>query len=392
MFAVYFLLVNDGTTHPRLVTVPEFRRRNAGMTERMEPALFRSDPLADAVIHDVAPEHMSTVLRQSADRVGGPTSVRALLDTLRTRPSWYNEARIRRGGTLLFKAAAWGGLVLAVKSLVEGYASPQGNKPLVFSGRLETATNRRLQETTRFVHAVATPGGMAPGGEGFDITLRVRLIHARVRQLVESSGRWRSDLWGVPINQHDMLGTIFLFSTVFIDGVRNLGVAVNDDEAEEYYQLWRWAGWVIGVEESLLPASYAEALEMTHWIEKTRGAPDDDSRSLTRALLLGPFRDARTRFEKRLRDAHFASASAFCRRLVGQELADALDLPGGRWASAIDRMCDALQTRARIKRYVPVSDGRIISRGERYWQRVLARGPAIAVDTFVPAARLGRLL
>ncbi|MEO1173598.1 MAG: oxygenase MpaB family protein, partial [Myxococcota bacterium] len=345
--------------------------------------LFRADPLADAVVRDVPPERLNATLR---NRAHAPTSVRALLDSLDAIPHWHDPARIRRGGPLLFRAGVIGGIVLGAKSLVEGYASAAGNKPLVFSGRLTEAPAKRLEETSRFVQAVAQAGGMAPGGDGHAITLRVRLIHARVRMLVEASGDWKTEQWAVPINQHDMLGTIFLFSTVFIDGVRRLGLTVSEEEAEEYYQLWRWVGWLIGVEEALLPTGYAEAQAVAQWIGLTRDEPDDDARQLTHALLLGPLKDARGPVAQRRRDLHFRISSSLCRRLIGDPLADALDLPRSRWVSAVDGLRLGVQTARALS---GVDPERSIVRGERYWQRVLGRAPRISVESFLPAARLG---
>lgn len=348
----------------------------------MERALFRADPLADAVVRDVPPGETQAALSAGSD---APASVRALLRSLRDLPSWFSAPGIRDGGPLLYRSGVIGGIVLGAKSLVEGYASAAGNKPLVFSGRLENAPAKRLSETSRFVQAVARPNGMSSEGEGYAITLRVRLIHARVRMLVEQSGRWRSDAWAVPINQHDMLGTIFLFSTVFIDGLRTLGLRVSDEDAEFYYQLWRWVGWVIGVEDELLPATYKEAWRVTEWIGLTRDAPDEDARSLTRALLLGPLRDAQGPIAARRRRLHYRVTSAVCRRLIGDALADELGLPNSRWSAAVDGVRFGVKA---AQRFAPQHPAKSIARGERYWARVLSRTPSIGLDAFTPASRL----
>ena len=60
------------------------------------------------------------------------------------------------------------GLTLAT-SLVLGYASPGGNKPLAFSGQLEKRAPQRLLETSRFVEATCLPGGLARFAPGFAI-------------------------------------------------------------------------------------------------------------------------------------------------------------------------------------------------------------------------------
>ena len=73
---------------------------------------------------------------------------------------------------------------------------------------------------------------MRRNGEGFAITVKVRLMHAQVRKLLLQSGKWREDLWSLPINQHDMLATVLLFSSILIDGYRTIGFRVTTSEAE----------------------------------------------------------------------------------------------------------------------------------------------------------------
>ena len=178
-----------------------------------------------------------------------PRSLHALFEDLERVPAWVDWQRLDRGGAVVLRAGAAAGIVLGMKSLILGYASPGGNKPLVFSGRLQEQASRRLAETCRFVQAVSRPRGMYRHGDGFAITLKVRLMHAQVRRLDPRSGRWRADDWGHPVNQHDMLATVILFSAALIEGLRQLGYGVTPDEAEDVIHLWRYAGRVMGVED-----------------------------------------------------------------------------------------------------------------------------------------------
>ncbi|MBV9945442.1 MAG: DUF2236 domain-containing protein, partial [Myxococcales bacterium] len=80
-------------------------------------------------------------------------------------------------GRVLLRAGPLGGLVLAFKSLVLAYASPAGNKPLAWSGRLTEDAPRRLRETARFVRETIQPGNLRPGTAGWRDTLKVRILH-----------------------------------------------------------------------------------------------------------------------------------------------------------------------------------------------------------------------
>lgn len=286
------------------------------------------------------------------------------------------------------RAGLVGGAVLGSRSLVLGYASPGGNKPLVFSGRLKDQASRRINETARFVQAVCRPGGMRPFAEGWQITLKVRLIHAQVRKMILAGGRWRREDWGHPVNQHDMAGTTLLFGVSIVDGLRKLGVNVTQDEAEAYVHLWRWVGRTIGVHSDVLPASEAEAMRMADLISLTMGAPDQDSRDLTRALFESVFEGKRTRRE--LREAHrsMVIGHVVCRELIGDSLADKLGVPREPMRYAMPLMKRLLGVFERLTRAVPYAEKGAIAAGNHYWDRVVEVGLQGATYEFPLPSRL----
>jgi hypothetical protein len=283
--------------------------------------------------------------------------------------------------------------VLGTKSLVHGYASPAGNKPLILTGRLEQQAGRRLNETARFVQAVCRSRGMRPGADGWKITIFVRLIHAQVRRMIAKSDRWRPELWGAPVNQHDMAGTLLLFSLSVILGLQSLGVRIDDDEAERFMQLWRFVGHVIGVEPDLIPASMYDATRLAEMISTLQGPPDADSRALTRALLEVPLAEVqgappRTRTETRNLERRVRFAQAMCRHLVGEELADALAVPSTPWRIAVPIVQRLVRGAELVRSSVPFADGPAIAAGNRYWDRVVEVGLAGATAEFALPERL----
>ena len=153
-------------------------------------------PLADDAVEELADGHANETHRILDRAIDGdrnvPAAVRKLVDAASVFPIWVDEQRMNRAGELLFRTGAPGGIALGAKSLLSAYCSPGGNKPLIWSGRLVQGVSRRLAETAKFVSAVAEPGGLLPGAEGFRITMRVRLIHAQVRRLIRLKGGWRA--------------------------------------------------------------------------------------------------------------------------------------------------------------------------------------------------------
>jgi hypothetical protein len=354
------------------------RARFGELPLRLIPYLERSDPLADAAVAALAgraaPEREAAIENALSGGDDALPELAALVATARAVPPWLDEARLQRAHEVFLRAGLLGGIVLGLCSLVHGYAAPAGNKPLAFSGQLKDRADRRLAETGKFVTAVTEPGGLKPGALGWRSVLRVRLMHAQVRRLLLNSDRWSFQDWSLPINQHDMLATILLFSCVFIDGVRKLGVHVTAREADDYQHLFRYVGELIGVEPTLLPATYDEAARLAQLIRLTKGEPDDDSRELTRALIEGPLRVAKSADERKRAERQVAVARGICRGLIGDELADALDLPRDRNRHLVAGIRFTLHGLETLRRSVPRVNDFVQHLGDRYWDATVRRG------------------
>ena len=378
----------------RVHSVAAARAQFGARVDALIDALDRLDPLADAAsaaLADIPGAHALVDAAIAGTTTDLPPALRELLASVAEFPAWVDWARVERGCHLFMRAGFAGGLVLGLRSLPYGYAAAAGNKPLVFSGRLAERAPRRLAETARFVAAVSEPRGLQSRGEGFAITLKVRLMHAQVRRLLLQSGRWDHALWSAPINQHDMLGTIFLFSQVFLDGLRMLGLRISRAEADDFIHLWRVIGWLIGVEVDLLPDDEREARAWAEAIYLTQGPPDDDSRALAAALLRSPLQTARTPAEQRQAATRVRITHQLCRHLLGKQMADLLAIPDERPALATPILCGALASLDLARATVPALDRLAARAGRRYWDGVVAMGLGGLPADFAPPARLARV-
>lgn len=348
------------------------------LPERLVPYLERTDPMADAAVAALAERpaaERDAVIEAALNDTASPLpELAALVASARNVPPWLDEARLLRAHEVFLRAGLLGGIALGLCSLVHGYAAPAGNKPLAFSGRLKERADRRLAETGKFVTAVTARDGLKPGALGWCSVLHVRLMHAQVRRLLLQSGRWSLSEWSQPINQHDMLATILLFSCVFIDGIRKLGVHVTAAEADDYQHLFRYVGELIGVEPALLPVTHAEAMRLAQLIRLTQGEPDDDSRELVRALIEGPLRAAKSADELKRAERQVAVARGICRGLIGDELADALALPRDRNRHLVTGIRLTLHGLETLRRSLPRVNDFVQHLGSRYWDATVRRG------------------
>ena len=294
--------------------------------------LGHTDPLADAVVDVFAslPESewrvmLDTSLQEGIEAIPhAPEQLRTLFAQLGQVPTWVNRERCNLGGATFLRCRL-GFVALAMLSLPVIYSWPSGNKPLALSGQLVHRASQRLKDTTRYVFAVSQPDGLARFSEGFRMTVRVRLIHAQVRKLLRESAQWNTEMWGAPINQLHMAGTNLMFSVGVLDGLTRLGYRFESTEREALVHLWRYAGYLLGIEPELLVASEHEGQKLLEMIFACEPKPDDDSRALTDALM-----DTAFEYLRSFRLARLCSVNlcyGISHALIGDELARGLGYP-----------------------------------------------------------------
>jgi hypothetical protein len=304
--------------------------------EKYAEFLWRTDPLAEAVMDEFArmPESkwralLEVALAQGVEAVpDAPEALRALFRQLERAPIWVDRERCNLGGATFLRCRL-GFVPLALLALPIIYSWPAGNKPLALSGQLVHRASQRLKDTARYVFAVCQPDGLSRFSEGFAMTVRVRLIHAQVRRLLLQSGQWRSEAWGAPINQCHMAGTNLMFSVGVLDGLTRLGYRFERVEREALVHLWRYAGYLLGVEHELQIADEFEGHRLLDLMFAFEPQPDDDSRALVDALMQTSFT-----YVRNFKAARWCSVNlcyGISRALIGGEQAAALRFPKTNW-------------------------------------------------------------
>lgn len=251
--------------------------------------MWMADPLADAVAEDpagpAAARAVRTLMTEGVTAVVDPTpSVAALLDHVTTEPEWLDRDRLDRAADVLVRYSAQWGLVLGAASLLRGADNWIAARPLLLTGRYGQEPAVRSIEVGEWLQRVARPGGMAIDGPGFQHTVRVRMIHAQVRRHIRRAAEWDDTAWGVPIPQPYMAFTLAEFGHIALAAMGQLGVRFRADELDDIYHLWRYVGYVIGVDPSLNPASEADHVRIEELYRLTSPGPDQDSRDFTKAL------------------------------------------------------------------------------------------------------------
>lgn len=266
---------------PRIGQIPElaslsFTERFSA--ERLDGLRAQGDPLSDRVVAELAAagkmDRFHDLLGEVRARAAtGNVACRELLDAGRVVPPWMDFAAIEAGqrmiaafpvhmGISLFAGSLCGGAVFQKMAIITGMTG-------MFSGQ----PRRRLDETVKMVVGMAFPGSLAPGGDGHELLLRVRLLHSALRRFLVDSGRYRHTS-EVPINQHDLAITLALFGYLNVRSLSRMGVRFSDQELASFNLLWRYAGYVLGIDESLLPRSIDEQRELFYASIKHQGRPE----------------------------------------------------------------------------------------------------------------------
>ncbi len=350
--------------------------------ERLAVNLQRSDPVADAVVRDFAQlkpgvgnNILNLALRDGIRAVSNPpdslVQYFAWLDEL---PLWVDLAEIDYGASAFMRIGSFGASALMCHSLPTGYLDPASSKPLVFSGRLITRAPRRLIETARFVYECAAPGGLRRSGRGFAVSARVRLMHAQVRRLLLRSGKWDQGAWGLPISQYHLLGTNALFSLAVVDAVRRWGVLLSAREEHAMFALWRYNGYLMGIDPGIAPANAAECRRILAAVESMRPAADDMSRQLTSALMEAGAEMSVAMVPILSQKMTVGILSGFTRSLLGRGRADELALPRTFWRFLPLLLRPLVRSLEILRLFVPYSRRLAVRLGRRAWEAALQAG------------------
>lgn len=310
------------------------------LADRYATLYLDADPAADALVEWLArdPKCNNRIFDRALNRgiVGvsdASPELRSFFEKVESVPTWVDFDQMDQGALAYQRFGLVGMIILSAWSLLNGYHSSAAVKPLAMTGRLRHNPQRRLAETARFVSEVTQRNGLSHGKPGYDITVRVRMIHAYVRRSCLENPDWRTEDWGVPVNQADMFGTLLEFSLLMMDGVRRLGFDLTNDEAEAILSLWRYCGHLSGVNPWLLShlANEDATRRIADLIHLVQPGPDEDSLALAEALLGVPGKNVAGDSPSALARFITRFHHGLARALNGPEIADNLGLPDDLW-------------------------------------------------------------
>ena len=257
-----------------------------------------------------------------------------LLNQFSSHPQWF-DADLAQIGAIAYRRyplmLIW---LLRNVALMAGYSIPALSLPLIQTGALVHDALPRLMRTYSYILAVSehpqingAETVLAIGSEGWRQSIRVRQIHAIVRQQLNKQG-WDNEYWGTPINQTDMVATHLQFSLLIMRGLRILGARISAEEAKGILHLWHLASWWMGIDLKRLPDNETECWAWLYTYLATQHLDFEVGKPLADALHRLPSQimgedNRKGRFVEQVN-------ASVTRTLVGDDIGDGLGLPKSR--------------------------------------------------------------
>lgn len=246
------------------------RRLAPEMAENYIRHTLIGDPLGEAAAEDLralGEAESSRLIKAAMNQEGeealrnAPESLRKFFEDAGTPPDWLDYSALAPA-IRLFHRNSWVVLVAFVAGvLIEGFTTNIA-KSFFITGRLRDAGAKRLSQNNRHMMEIFLPGGLQRYGEGWKLSVRIRIVHARLRQLLNDSDDWDSDAWGVPISAAQLGFAISSFSARLLKHMKTLGIDYDAEEYDSFMDLWRYTGHLMGIPETILYRNADEALKL----------------------------------------------------------------------------------------------------------------------------------
>ena len=329
-----------------MVRVPSAYAESYPRARRVDPATadnyirhaYIGDPVMDAVVDDLAgvpradaSRFIRAGMEQQADALrSAPKSLRDFfVDSPPPDPPWLDHDSFTPGirgfhGNVPSIFAAF-----VTATLIEGFSTLIA-KSFVQTGRVFDSGVRRLRQNNRHQVEIFMPGGLQREGDGWKLSVRIRLVHAQVRRLLRESGEWDDDEFGTPLSAAHLGFAIANFSARTTHHAMSLGATFNREERESFCAVWRYAGHLMGIPDTILFASRDNALHLHKVASVCEPPPAEDSIIMANALINSAPAVAGITDEEERRALVYDRIYPISRALLGERRADELKFPKSR--------------------------------------------------------------
>ena len=317
------------------------RASNPELADKYIEYTLIGDPEADALVNAIAAadqEQQAEFIRAGMDEDeealrSAPQAVREFFDGVGTPPEWF-DPEVVYAGCRKFHAYSDLFLTAFVTDIIVRGFTTLISQSFFITGRLTDRGVRRLRQNIRHLLEIMLPGGLDRHGEGWKLSVRIRLVHARVRQQLLVSEDWDQEAHGIPLSAAHIALASCNFSGMMLWAAGRIGARLNDEERASFMQIWRYTAWLMGVPDALIfrdEAGAREIFRVGYMCEPPFGveAIAMANSVINSAPLVIGIED------KDERKALLSYGYRLSRALLGDELADQLMFPKSRTTGAL---------------------------------------------------------
>lgn len=331
-----------------------------GLAEQYIRHTCIGDPLADAVIDSLAPFSPGKVnrfikagMQQDAEVMAeAPRLLRDFFDMIETPPEWFDPA-IMRGGYRAFHSYSDLFIPAFFVATLQN-ASTLIAKAFYASGRTMSGFGpRRVRQNTRHFIEIMLPGALDRQGDGWKLSVRIRLVHAQLRRLIRDQGSWDEEVYGTPLSAAHMALASANFSATTLRQAQRLGAEMDEEMRYGYMQAWRYASWLIGTPELFLFEGDEEKTHELHRIAHAAEPPPADESVVIANALVNALPKIAGKTDLAKHQAFLTRTYRISRALLGNDLADQLQFPKCDTRGLLRRMRVLRQVHAMSHKLAP---------------------------------------
>ena len=254
-----------------------------------------------------------------------PDSLRRFFKEAETQPEWLDYSAFAPSVRMFYRNSQIVLVAFVAGVLIEGFTTNIA-KAFFITGRVRDQGIRRLGQNNRHMMEIFLPGGLYRHGDGWKLSLRIRIVHARLRRLLSASEDWDKEAWGEPISAAHLGFAVSAFSARLLKHMKTLGATYNKEEYDSFMAVWRYSGHIMGIPQTILFQDADEALKL--WKIALTCEPDSPIESIVMAHALvnsAPLIAGATEPAARRELAGYVYRVS--RGLIGNEFADSLMYP-----------------------------------------------------------------
>ena len=297
------------------------------------------DEIVDALVEELAPLPQHKVHRflqagMQDDRPGlrnAPQSLRDFfIDAPQPDPDWLDLdafapgiRAFQRNAVAILSAFVTGVLIDGFSTLI--------SKSFVQTGRIFDNGVWRLRQNNRHQLEIFWPGGLERQGDGWKLSVRIRLVHGQVRRLLKQTEEWDHDAWGLPLSAAHLGYAAACFAARSITHSKSLGARYSKEEQASFHAVWRYSGHLMGIPESILFTDESHARHIYRIGAMCEPPPTPDAIIMTNALINSAPLVAGIEEVDERRKLVQNVIYPVSRGLVGNHLADRLNFPANRY-------------------------------------------------------------